>query len=143
MGPFLFLFAINDFPSNIPCRTVLYADDKTLVQSGKETVKLQIDQSVALNSAESWFKSNQLSINKQKKFIFFSLSKPFEIEYIKLLGLQLDSTLKWDVHIENLCTKLSTITYLLRKLKLSVSYDMLINAYYAFFHSQMVYGETV
>ena len=50
------------------------------------------------------------------------------------------SLLTWEPHVDSLCTRLSRVIYLLRRLKFLVPSAFLKNAYYAFFHGVIVYG---
>jgi hypothetical protein len=98
-----------------------------------------------MEQATLWFNANQLKINSEKtENIIFTLNKPLsddtEYNYVKLLGIYLDSKLTWETHTQEVCKKLSRIIYLMRKLKSSVSRNMLITAYYAFFHPHLLYG---
>jgi hypothetical protein len=59
---------------------------------------------------------------------------------IKFLGLTLDNQLNWKVHIDTLFYKFSTSSYTIRILKQTLSQDILLMSYFAYFHSIMSYG---
>uniref|UniRef100_A0A1B6HS55 Reverse transcriptase domain-containing protein n=1 Tax=Homalodisca liturata TaxID=320908 RepID=A0A1B6HS55_9HEMI len=146
LGPLLFIISVNYFPFNVPCPSILYADDTTLVNCNKDLDKLIIQEKHALDIAIEWFHSNSLIVNDQKtETIVFSLDHSIYKEYkpVKLLGIHIDSRLSWDCHMEQLCKKLSRVIFLFRKLRTCVTLNTLITAYYAFFHSQMRYGITL
>lgn len=147
LGPFLFLVFINDFYCNIPSFTVLYADDTTILNSGPDitTVQKLLDNSMDL--AKLWYFINDLLINEEKTdTIFFSLKaisgqyKSKLLKPVKLLGITLDSRLTWNDHINVLCKKLARVVFLLRKLKLYVSHDILVTAFFGIFQSHLNYG---
>ena len=59
---------------------------------------------------------------------------------IKFLGLTLDNQLNWKAHIDNTFSKLSRSSYMIRILKQTLSQDILLMIYFAYFHSIMSYG---
>jgi len=63
-----------------------------------------------------------------------------EVSHIKFLGLEIDNTLSWNVHINHIITKLNTVCYMLRVLKPYISYSSLLTCYYSLFHSIFSYG---
>lgn len=145
LGPFLFLIFVNDLGANIPSFAVLYADDTTLFNCGKslEAVTSQMDESVSL--AKNWFQANQLLINEEKtEQIYFSLNNSLlnknSKNYVKLLGLHLDSQLTWLPQTTILCKRLSRVLFLIRKLKFCVGREVLLTVYYGLFHSLLTYG---
>jgi len=144
LGPFLFVIAINDFTFHIPCPSILYADDTTIVNYHKDIDELILKEEESLKIAAQWFEANSLVVNNSKtERIIFSLNNLMSIENksVNLLGIHLDSKLSWHCHVQQLCKKLSRVIFLLRKLRNYVTMNnMLITAYYAFFHSHLRYG---
>lgn len=147
LGPLLFIVAINDFSNSVPCSSVLYADDTTLLSSNKDLDNLLQLENQAVRLANEWFRTNLLSVNEGKtENIMFSLSNSISTDSkksVNLLGIHLDTKLTWEAHIGQLCTKLSRVVYLIRKLRNCVSKEMLVTAYYAFFNSHLIYGITL
>ena len=143
LGPLLFIIYMNDFAvSMLPSHSILYADDSTLLISSRSPEQLGDDASLALERAEKWFAANSLKMNPNKtQSIEFNFShSSSEIEAVKLLGITIDSALKWKCHVEELCGRLSRSIFLLRSLKRSFSTSVLITAYFANFHPILSYG---
>jgi len=96
-----------------------------------------------LTTAKQWFILNRLALNESKtKEITFSLSKTpvNNSDSVSLLGFVLDYKLTWEDHIDFVCTRLSRVVYLLRRLTSELPHDVLMQAYFAFFHSILAYG---
>lgn len=146
LGPFLFVIAVNDFAFNVHCKSILYADDTTLINSSKYLEELTQKEKESLNDAMQWFDANCLVVNNQKtERIIFSLNSLIvkESKPVKLLGIHLDSKLDWHHHVDQLCKKLSRVVYLLRKLRNFVTLETTLTVYYALFQSHIRYGITL
>lgn len=142
LGPLLFVIFINDLPSYMCGNTILYADDTTFygIDSDHMTAHLKVQD--MLKRSHSWFNANSLKVNEGKtENIIFNLKKTeIEKKTIKLLGIFLDNKLNWEAQTANVVTRLSRVLFLLRKLRSCVSRDVLITAYFAFFHPHLLYG---
>ncbi|KAG8244287.1 hypothetical protein J6590_108383 [Homalodisca vitripennis] len=57
LGPFLFVMAVNDFSFNVTCKSVLYADDTTLINSTKYLDELMDKENQTLKMALEWFEA--------------------------------------------------------------------------------------
>ena len=128
LGPLLFLIYINDLPfSLLKVHVSMYADDTTISLSSKSIGDLQNDLNLDLLKLQDWLHANKLSLNvvKTQSLITgsgsnirkiesqpdaqpsFSISDQ-EIEMIanaKYLGVQVDSQLNWDKHVDTIKTK--------------------------------------
>ena len=60
--------------------------------------------------------------------------------HAKLLGVVIDHNLKWSEHIDQLCKKLSRVTFALRILRQPAGVEALKTVYFAYFQSIMMYG---
>lgn len=141
LGPFLFIVFINDLPNNIPSKTIIYADDTTLLSSHSNLDDLVVNLSQAHNSAQDWFSSNKLLCNGEKtQEILLSLTHAEDYQSVKLLGFYIDNGLNWRSHINNICNKISRVTYLMWKLRDFVGDEYLRVAYFAFLQSHVSYG---
>lgn len=137
LGPILFLIYINDLPTAIDSRCVLFADDTTLLSTGGA----QSGDS-SINQARDWFSSNGLKLNDQKTQSICFLSDRWADTHppVKLLGLMLDSYLDWKSHVDSVSGKISSQIFVLRQLKNCVSDSVLRSVYYSLIHSHMSYG---
>ena len=61
------------------CKTVMYADDTSLMYKAKNMCDLQIQLESCLNKVADWFKANKLTLNVDKtKFMIFGTNKMLE-----------------------------------------------------------------
>jgi len=138
LGPFLFIYFINDLPFHVNSSTInLYADDTTLTSSANYSSTDRLEQNLNSSVAEiaEWAAFNKLPINESKTQAIHITGKRLspKINYemaltingtklevvpsVKLLGLEIDSELSFNSHVEKLCTKLSQQIGILKKIR--------------------------
>ena len=66
LGPLLFNIYVNDMVTSVNCDIFLYADDSTLLVSGKNPAVIQNTLSIELNAIRGWLEENKLSIHLGK-----------------------------------------------------------------------------
>ena len=66
LGPLLFLIAINDLPSCISAKCLIYADDTTILTIENEVKQLTDLTDSTLAECSEWFKANGLLLNESK-----------------------------------------------------------------------------
>ena len=120
LGPLLFICYINDLPNTIKSKIRIYADD-TLVYSCINTIDdcilLQRDLVEVKKWAKEWqmefnpLKCKLLTITNQRsplKFTNYINSVPIkEADFVKYLGVVIDSRLTWKEHIKQVLLKFS------------------------------------
>ena len=74
----MFLIYVNDVPSAVRCKLLLYADDSALIVSGTNTEEIQNILSSELESIREWLIDNQLSLHlgKTESILFGSKRNP-------------------------------------------------------------------
>ena len=161
LGPLLFLIYINDLSCAIRHGDVMhFADDTNLLHINSSLPLLQKLCEKDLRHLCSWLSSNKISLNASKtEFLCF---KPYtnanNIKYsnftcrlkiqrnvihpskfLRYLGVLLDQDLSWKPQIELVKSKLKRANGYLSKLRHYLPRPILIQAYYALFHSHLSY----
>ena len=145
LGPLLFNIYMNDVNfSDISCSLRFYADDTTGYSSNLCPSTLQINLQNNVGLLASWFCENFLAINhsKSQSIVFnrATLPTPFVIDsneldyvtHIKLLGVVIDNSLSFNVHIKEVCRKVNTKVSILRRIRKFIPSDVMIKLYKAF-----------
>ena len=129
-GPLDFLMYINDLPDGLSSTTRLFADDCVLYTSGttpKDFQGLQED----LVKLEEWQDRWAMSFNPAKCVIMklpsqgaqSNVEKVYtfcgqalqEVSTYPYLGVEIDNRLRWDAHINKVCSKASRVLGFLRR----------------------------
>lgn len=160
LGPLLFLLFVNDLPDVVgdPLNLVMFADDNTLLSSGRSMSDALSDARVDLNGISGWLDKNRLFLNVSKTvFMKFSLKNTIDhtnkslllkvnsrsieqVNVARFLGIEIDSNLNWHQHIDSLCSKLSSVCYALFRLKTSTNEKICLSYYHSHFRSRLMYG---
>jgi hypothetical protein len=158
LGPLLFLIYINDLPGSINhiCLPTLFADDTNIICTQLNYSNFKEEIETILQNTNKWFLTNLLHLNLKKKtnFVQFFVKKAkntlnsiaYEKNYIlnsdstSFLGLILDETLSWKLHIDQLCSKLKSACFILRTLSSLLTQQNMKIIYFSYFHSIMTYG---
>ena len=136
LGPIYFLIYVNDLPSHI--KSVdgsMYADDISLMVHGNTTQELEDNSKQCLSEAAEWFTANRLIVNPSKSstmlittshmsknvitppvVTIYNVPLP-NCQFAKLLGVVIDSDVKWDKHIEYLCKKVNPKIGIIHRLR--------------------------
>ena len=145
LGPLLFLVYINDLPGCLlHAKVHMFADDTTIHTSSLSTAELYAKINTDLTRVRDWLLANKLILNVTKtEFMFlttdfklFNLGKDFSIKIennrvkrvktTKYLGIHLDKNLKWDEHVNKLCSKVNRSISGLKQARDYVPLDVLI-----------------
>jgi hypothetical protein len=113
---------------------ILFANDTSLIVADKSLDILDTKLDVNIKTVDNWFKSNLLSINfskiynmhfttrnsntaSTKAIISCNSNEIMEVYYLKFLGLEIDNTLSWNIHINTVANKLTRISFMIRPVK--------------------------
>lgn len=152
----MFLLFMNDMPDNIfNGQTWLFADDVSHLITNRCREEALRTAQFGLSEMSNWCKDNKLVLNKEKTLglEIFNRKKPDKSPLLRLddrsvkfdnsikyLGITLSADLRWNEHIGNLASRLSSVCYLIRRLQNLVNQEVLLKIYYGCFHSVLSYG---
>jgi len=148
---------INDLPTIVKngSNMVLFADGTSIIITDKNRRDFNINVNQTFQDVNIWFKVSFLALNFNKTQYLEFKTKNFynvdtQIKYdqecitnaseIKFLGLTIEDTLSWKLHIEQVLNKMCTAYYALRNIKQIVPLDTLRVIYSAHIHSNISYG---
>ena len=140
LGPILFNLYVNDIPDIFSSKSIQYADDTTIYESGKPKDIIDVVNKIntSLNKLQNWSHENYLLTNILKtKLITCGTSNILklhstrlsnlnlrmgsnvieEVNECRLLGMQLDPSLKWCNHLKLVLSSSYAKLATLRKLK--------------------------
>lgn len=153
LGPCMFIIYVNDLCKATEMDIYQYADDTTLICTGRYAGVQEI-LTKELLALQDWFSVNGLSMNISKTGIlefktsnvssvaniqFNSQNLPF-LDSVTFLGVKIDTKLNWRSHILNLSKKLSSIVYSIGALKYTTSFQTQLTVYHAYFASHLTYA---
>ena len=157
LGPLLFLIYINDLGTlcdNI--FTLLFADDTSLLFTGRDLDILIDNVNATLKICLDWFNSNKLSVNLDKtNYMIFGTksinNSPVKVNntfleqifHCKFLGVWIDSKLNWKYHILNISSKLSKIIGIFKKIRWKLGKDILTQLYYTLAYPYFLYCNVI
>ena len=141
LGPILFLVYMNDLPANLTnCCTILFADDTTIINSELNEETLCERHRLNMAEAERWFGCNGLKLNTEKTQRIQFMPRPGASSSVKLLGVLVDSGLRWKEHINFLAGKLNASIYQIRKTAEILNDEAARMLYFATFQSTVSYS---
>ena len=165
LGPLLFLLYINDISySSNQLNFFLFADDTNLLYADKNLRSLEVTVNKELASVCNWLMANKLSLNTkksnfvsfrpyQKRMNFDVTIKLFDDknssillerkDYVKYLGVLIDSTLSWRQHILFISSKISKSLGIISRLRHFVPTDTLLSIYQSLIQPYITYGIAV
>ena len=157
LGPLLFLTYINVLPNiSKKLKFFLFADDTNIYYEAKNLKEMEKVVNKELKFLHLWLSVNRLSLNIDKTnfVVFHPHNKPVkelitikinkkainEKKYVKYLGILIDSTLSYKLHIDNICKKISRSIGVMYKIRYFVNPSILRNLYYAIIYPHILYG---
>ena len=156
LGPLLFLFYINDLPNiSNKLKFYLFADDTNIFFQSSNLEMLQKTVNRELKKLSLWLNANRLALNISKTnfVIFAAKNKPLknvtltlskkaiqQTDYVKYLGILIDSRLTFSQHIATISKKISRVTGLMYRIRSCVNNKTLTMIYYSLIYPHLLYG---
>ena len=143
LGPLLFIIFVNCLPDVVTCKTVMYADDTSLMCKAKTADDLKVQLESNLKAVANWFKANKLTLNTDKtKFMIFGtnhtlnhyndITLTFDDKFIervdvfKYLGIKFDSNMSWSSHIDYVSGNISKRIGVVKRAKYFLPHKTLV-----------------
>lgn len=155
LASLFFLIFVNDaFQCDLHGKMQLYADDVVISYSSNTLHELKNNMQHDLDTLETYFSKNLLSINTKKtKFIIFGKANNIneeivlnhkgstinKVDEITYLGLKINNKLNWVSHIDYLKNKIIPLVGALKRLKYHLPRKALIQIYFAHIYSRFNY----
>ena len=134
LGPLLFIIFVNCLPGAVDCKTIMYADDTTLLYKSKNPNDLSTALTSNIRLVSNWLEANKLTLNidKTKVMIFgttYMLDKCKDVSLtydntlietvseLKYLGVKFDNTMSWTSHVNYLSKNVSKRIGIIRRVK--------------------------
>ena len=126
IAPLFFILFINDLPLHISADVDLYADDTTVTAAAdvKNMAHLDLSLNKSVKEIQAWASANKLPINEDKTKVLTITRKRLNskqncklsvrtdsdnilcnAESVALLGLEIDSKLSFNAHVNKICKK--------------------------------------
>ena len=154
IGPILFLLYINDMERcSYGPRFVHYADDTTIFSSDNNIERLSIEINQSLSSVSEWLRTNRLSLNIKKTSYMIFTNRKYpnitlrvgdrdldRVNSAKYLGVTIDSSLKFNEHINYVTNKISRGVGVMRRVSYDAPFRVIRNLYYALVYPHITYG---
>ena len=152
LGSLLCLLYINDiYKSYSLFAFYLFADDTSIILANNNLKELASIANRGLGNVNEWLNANKLSLNiKKSNFVIFrprQKNMPFipririldsvtntyanlEMkDYVKYLGLMIDSNLSWKYHIESICHKITKSIEIIARIRYFVPPRVLLTTH--------------
>ena len=156
VGLTLFLLFINNIVKSLSDKKLIYfADDTTVLASGKCLTRLVTLRNEALRKIKLWSERNSLTLNENKtQFVVFHCQRrayPVEnsvylgdsvvkrVDNVKVLGVHIDCNLTWIYHLNHVTKILSKFTSIMCKLKHQTNNSTLLLIYNSLVYPDLIY----
>ena len=161
LGPLLFLCYINDLPCHLrQCKSFMYADDTAILKGGKNCRDIALALNSDLVILSKWFSANKLCLNagKTKSMLFYNgrkftndnsllimhgVQEIEQVDHFRYLGIELDSNLTFQHHIEYIRKKVQQRTRLLWKMRSYITKELALSLYNSLIEPIFLYCNTI
>lgn len=159
LGPILFIIYINDIVENLKSDVYLYADDMKIysrIRCDADRQRLQDDIDTVVDWTDSWLlrlnisKCKVLTVGRQDKALhpyFMNINGNVNtlstIIQEKDLGVVVDSSLSFDLHVQEVVKKANKILGLIKRTFKYLDYTTLTLLYKSMVRSHLEYAQTV
>ena len=153
MGPLLFNIFLNDlFYVDMNCDIANYADDNHIYYANSCAITLKNVLENDTRAAITWFENNYMDANPDK-FQSIILNRGGDVsisltvqdnvvipsDHIRVLGITLDDSLKFDLHISDMCKKASRQINALKRISKFLTQDSRKSIYRSFIAANFNY----
>ena len=164
LGPLFFIIFINDLPIHVTSQLDLYADDTIITDSADFRNLSDLERSLnnSVSEIQCWADTNKLPLNESKTKVLMITGKRLasrihdeltvtvgsnkildNVDNTTLLGLEIDSSLSFDGHVEKVCKKLASCIAILRKIQAFLPLDKRLQYYNAIILPVMSYVSVI